>query len=637
MFPFRLKDLSFRASVLLPVAIMGVLILSLAWWLNSDRIAEERTYVQERATRVNALQTATDIGIQTWSTRIAVAFAWGDARNLTLVTDVEKQLADLLVAYDRFSPDNEPGRRLKQLVPEYVKQAELTLDYFHGIDKAVKFGVSGSGKVYDQYAMHVANGAYTGEWQRQAITAINHLRTASVNYNGFVAGMRVKYMETALSNINAAVAILEKNLSDEMTAKTYQVAKRYQQAMMMLDKDLNAYHAAHQTTKQIGGEVNQALIELQNLLGEQGYLFADDGLYEREQSNRVTIGLLFSSLAGAVVLTLWLVKKMNAQLQMPLRAAEAIGNHDLSRSFVDDGNNEFGALSRSLDKMRLNIRGVLEQIVESSAQLSSAAEEVSVIAIQASGHMQAQNEQLDSLSAAMEEMSATSTDIAQNAESSALATSNAAKTAHVGDETIEATMNAIRSVEREMNVTTDNIRHLVEESQHIGTIVDVINAIADQTNLLALNAAIEAARAGEQGRGFAVVADEVRSLATRTQTSTEEIGNIIKRLQEQAIAAETTMSESVVKIAQGVDAVNRSGKVIHDMNQTVSEIFDMSSQIASATEQQTLVSSELGTNVLTISQAASEVAEAAVQTTRSCEELSSLANELHGMTSQFKL
>ncbi|WP_157490669.1 methyl-accepting chemotaxis protein [Enterovibrio coralii] len=637
MLSFRLKDLSFRASVLLPIAIMGVLISSLAWWLYSDRTHQEQVYQQERKVRVENLQAANDIGIEMWRARLAVALTWGNPRDMKRIAATEQTLTSLLDEFDNYHPDNAPGRELKRLVPQYVAESRATFAYFHTIDKAVKHGVSGSGKIFDQYALHISEGAYTGEWQRKALTAFNHLRTAAVYYNGFVSGMRVTYLNTAMKNINAAVEILEQNLADDVTANTYRVAKRYQEAMQMLDKDLNAYHQSHREALEMGAKVNDALIDLQNLLGEQGFIFADEGLSQRELSNQITIALLFAALAGAVVFSLVLVRSMQAQLQLPLNAAEAIGNQDLSQCHIDDGKNEFGELARSLDKMRLNIREVLGQIVESSAQLSSASEEVSAISIQSSANMQSQQEQLDSLSAAMEEMRTTSADIAHNAESSANATSNAAKSAHVGGQAIEQTVRAIRSVEQEMNVTTDNIRQLVEESQRIGSIVDVINAIADQTNLLALNAAIEAARAGEQGRGFAVVADEVRSLATRTQSSTEEIGAIIKRLQEQAIAAETTMTESVSKMSQGVDAVNRSGDVIQEMNLSVSNIFDMSSQIASATEQQTAVSEELGGNVLRITQASSEVTEGAQQTTRACEELSSLANQLHGMTSQFKL
>ncbi|PKF49827.1 hypothetical protein AT251_15890 [Enterovibrio nigricans] len=494
MFFFRLKDLSFRASVLLPIFIMGVLISSLAWWLYSDRTHQEQTYLNERTVRVESLQVANDIGIEMWRARLAVALTWGNPRDMKRIQATEQTLTHLLEEFDNYHPDNEPGRKLKQLVPEYVTEAKATFAYFHTIDKAVKHGISGSGKIFDQYALHIANGAYSGEWQRKALTAFNHLRTTAVYYNGFVSGMRVSYLDTALKNINAAVVILEQNLADDMTANTYRVAKRYQEAMLILDKDINGYHLSHKAALDTGAKVNDALIDLQNLLGEQGFIFADEGLRQRELSNQITIGLLFAALATAVGFSLVLVRGMQAQLQLPLNAAEAIGNQDLSQCHIDDGKNEFGELSRSLDKMRLNIREVLGQIIESSAQLSSASEEVSAISIQSSANMHSQQEQLDSLSAAMEEMRSTSSDIAHNAESSANATSDAAKSAHVGGEAIEQTVVAIRSVEQEMNVTTDNIRQLVEESQRIGSIVDVINAIADQTNLLALDAAIEAAR-----------------------------------------------------------------------------------------------------------------------------------------------
>ncbi len=637
MLTFRLKDIGFRTSVLIPSLLMGLVIACLSWWLYSDQKNDEATYQSQRVTRVDHLQIATDFGIHLWQARVALIMTWSNPRDLDRVASAERMMEVLREESNDYKPQSESGQLLKQTVPLYIAQSKIMFDYFRTVDKAVKYGVVGSGNVYREYALHISNGVYDSQWEREALTAVNHLQAASLYYNGFVAGMRINYLENAINNIDAAVTILAKNPSDSATAKAYEAAKRYQKAMEMLDKDINAYHNAHRSSIEIGAQLNKALTELQNRLGEQGFHFADERLLDSKEKNNLLITLLIASLVLALVIALIVVRSMSAQLQFPLLAAQAIGNRDLSLSFVDDGQNEFGELSRSIDSMRLNIKDVLGKIIESSAQLSSSSEEVSAISVQSSANMRSQQEQLDSLSAAMEEMRTTSADIAQNAESSAHATSSAANNAQVGGEAIDETVVAIRSVEQEMTITTDSIRQLVDESQRIGSIVDVINAIADQTNLLALNAAIEAARAGEQGRGFAVVADEVRSLATRTQDSTGEIGNIIKRLQEQAVAAEMTMTESVAKMSKGVEAVNRSGDVIREMNLSVSEIFDMSSQIASATEQQTAVSEELGGNVLRITQAASEVTEGAVQTTQACEDLSSLANQLHVMTSQFKL
>ncbi|GHA31640.1 methyl-accepting chemotaxis protein [Photobacterium aphoticum] len=637
MFAVSLKNLSFRTSVLLPSLMTGVVVLCLSFWLYTSHSDSERVYAQERVQRVADLEAATAFSQQIWMSRVALATAWSNPRSIPLVEKTKAQFADLQRTSDNYKPTTEEGKTLQRLVGDYARQADIMLSFFVTLDDAVKHGISGSGKQFDQYALNIASGNYPPEWVSQGTRAVNHIATVRLNYNGFVAGMRESYLGNALKGIKAAINILEQNRNDNATANVLRVAKRYQEALLMLERDLPAYRQAHTRSLELGQQFNKELEVQLNQLGAQGFEFADELLANNRVSNNVTIIALLSASALAVFLALIIVRSMHAQLQLPIRAAEAIGHKDLSPKPVDDGSNEIGELSRLLETMRLNIHSIVSQIVESSAQLSSASEEVSAISVQSSVSMRNQQDQLNTLVASMDEMRATSADIAANAENSAHATNGAAESAKEGGDAIHVSVNAIRSVEEEMYVTTDTVHKLVEESQRIGSIVDVINSIADQTNLLALNAAIEAARAGEQGRGFAVVADEVRSLATRTQQSTGEIGAIIARLQEQATAAEKTMSSSVEKMGEGVDAVNRTGELIGDMNRVMTTIFDMSTQIASATEQQTAVSEELGNNMGHISQAANEVTEGAEQTTRACEELSSLAGQLQVITAQFKL
>ncbi|MGF1724782.1 methyl-accepting chemotaxis protein [Photobacterium nomapromontoriensis] len=639
MFAVRLKDFGFRTSVLLPSLVTGAVILCLSLWLFTNHNNSERTYRSERDQRVAHLQTSTEFGLKIWQARVALTTTWSNPRDLALVDRTDDQIKALVDMAKRYTPTTSQGETLKRLVMEYSQQAEVMFAFYYTLDNAVKYGVIGSSKYFNDYSMHVSdeNTLYSPEWVSKATLAMNNIASARLNYNGFVAGMRESYLANAIKGINTGIEILKQNQDDKETATALKAALRYQETLMTLDRELPAYQAAHTKSIQMGQEFNRELSVQQNQLGAEGFEFADELLQRNSDTNNLTIGSLWAASALAIMIALLVVRSMQGQLQLLIRSAEAIGNKDLSLKPVDDGSNEFGDLSRLIDNMRANIHHIVGQIVESSTQLSSASEEVSAISVQSSVSMRSQQEQLNSLSVAMEEMRATSSDIASNAESSANATNGAAENAKVGGEAIQRSVTAIRSVEEEMHITTDSIHKLVEESQRIGSIVDVINSIADQTNLLALNAAIEAARAGEQGRGFAVVADEVRSLATRTQESTGEIGAIISRLQEQAAAAEETMIVSVEKMVQGVEAVSRSGEVISEMNRAVTDIFDMSTQIASATEQQTAVSEELGNNMGHITQAANEVTEGAEQTTRASEELASLACQLQGITSQFKL
>ncbi|MGF1688945.1 methyl-accepting chemotaxis protein [Photobacterium japonica] len=637
MFAVRLKDFGFRTSVLLPSLMTGAVILCLSLWLYANHSNTEQTYRQERDQRVTNLQAATTFGLNIWQARVGLATTWSNPRNIELIDRTKNQFNALVSMSESYVPTTTEEKAIKRLVTDYARQAEVMFDYFYTLDDAVKHGITGSGKEFDSYSLHITSASYSQEWVSQATKAMNQIASVRLNYNGFVAGMRESYLANAIKRIHSAISILETNRQDAATGRVLKAAIRYQEALMMLDRDLPAYRQAHTTSLELGQSFNRELDVLQNQLGAAGFEFADELLASNSTTNNLTIGALLSASALAVLLSMLVVHNLHAQLQLPIRAAQAISDKDLSPKPVDDGNNEMGELSRLIDNMRMNIHAIVEQIVESSTQLSSASEEVSAISVQSSVSMRSQQDQLNSLTVAMDEMRATSADIASNAENSAHETNGAAESAKEGRDAIHVSVNAIRSVEEEMYVTTDTVHKLVEESQRIGSIVDVINSIADQTNLLALNAAIEAARAGEQGRGFAVVADEVRSLATRTQQSTGEIGSIIARLQEQATAAEKTMSSSVEKMGEGVDAVNRTGELIGDMNRVMTTIFDMSTQIASATEQQTAVSEELGNNMGHITQAANEVTEGAEQTTRACEELSSLAGELQVITAQFKL
>ncbi len=267
---------------------------------------------------------------------------------------------------------------------------------------------------------------------------------------------------------------------------------------------------------------------------------------------------------------------------MMLSGEIASGNltHYLKRDEI--GNDELGMLADSCVKMQDNLRGLVEDIVAAVTQLSAAVEEVSAVSEQSSQGMKQQQDEITMVATAMDQMKATVADVASNTEVASISATSANDEAKLGSKDVQQNIESILKVSQEIENAGELVDQLEKESTNISIVVDVIRGIADQTNLLALNAAIEAARAGEQGRGFAVVADEVRTLAGRTQDSTSEIVSIIDKLQKSASEAKEATSGSCSMIQECVTQSHTTGETIHKIEQTVAQIADMSLQIASA-------------------------------------------------------
>jgi methyl-accepting chemotaxis protein len=280
---------------------------------------------------------------------------------------------------------------------------------------------------------------------------------------------------------------------------------------------------------------------------------------------------------------------------------------------------------------------LMQSVLSSSVQLGAAAEELGTINQSAQEGMSRQSRETEQVAAAMNEMTATVREVASNAHHAADASNTADKETRAGKSVVAENMNSIRSLSNEVQSTALTVQELCSESENIGTVLSVIRGIAEQTNLLALNAAIEAARAGEQGRGFAVVADEVRSLAQRSQQSTQEIQEIIERLQQSAAHAVAAMEQGQEKAEASVSKAESVGASLDNITRAVSAISEMNIQIASAAEEQTAVSEEINRNIVNINGIATETAINTGQTTETSESLARLAHELHNLVGRFKL
>jgi methyl-accepting chemotaxis protein len=345
--------------------------------------------------------------------------------------------------------------------------------------------------------------------------------------------------------------------------------------------------------------------------------------------------------AFAVIISLMLAWLIPAYIIRSLAqvgaTVDSAARGDLTARITHTGDDEIGLLGKSFNTMLGDFQNAVALIGGSATQLAAAAGQMSSITEQATHSVRQQQNEIDQVATAMNEMAATVQDVARNAEQAAQAAQQADRSAQNGASVAGSARREITGLVDEVEKSAGVIQELQAESENIGMVLEVIRGIAEQTNLLALNAAIEAARAGEQGRGFAVVADEVRTLASRTQKSTEEIHTMIERLQSGASNAVKVMNQARGKGQGGVGEMGRVTDTLGEIARAVASINDMNTQIASAAEQQSAVAEEVNRNVSNISQGSAQSAQGTEQTAFASMELSRLAADLQTLVARFKV
>ena len=358
-----------------------------------------------------------------------------------------------------------------------------------------------------------------------------------------------------------------------------------------------------------------------------------------EVSIRV-VGLMFMASAGVVVIVyylfLYMIRRRLADLANSFRDVST-GDGDLQRRIDVKGSDGIDILGRIFNGFIEKLQSIMAQVVTDSSNLVGVASHLNAISASSNNSALQQQAQIEQVSTAMNEMSATAAEVANNARAAADAAETADTDVSSGMVVVEQTVTSINALASEVERANDVIRTLQSDSEEIGSVLDVIRGIAEQTNLLALNAAIEAARAGEQGRGFAVVADEVRTLASRTQESTEEIQKMIERLQTGANDAVEVMEESHIQAKNSVEQAGKTGDALHKITTAVNTINQMNLQISNAAEQQTSVSHEIDVSLNQINQASHESVSNAGEASQESENLNQLASHLQELMKQFKV
>ncbi|NER62134.1 HAMP domain-containing protein, partial [Pseudomonas sp. MAFF212428] len=387
--------------------------------------------------------------------------------------------------------------------------------------------------------------------------------------------------------------------------------------------------------------LQNTLETLGNRLRDTSRLLSEHQTQQRDreaQAARTVISGLAALALVIGVLAAWLItEQITVPLKVTLDAAKRIAQGDLRGNLQVSRRDELGQLQNSMQAMSVSLRELIGGIGQGAAQLAAAVGQLSSVAEQTQTVVGSQRDETDQVATAMNQMTATVLEVARNAEFASEAATVADAQSRQGDQVVNEAIGQIEQLAEQVDRSMEAMHTLAGESERIGSILVVIKSVSEQTNLLALNAAIEAARAGEAGRGFAVVADEVRGLAQRTQQSTEEIEALIQNLHRGTAQVVSLLDSSRALTRDSVDLSRRAGTALGEITATVSSIQGMNQQIATASEEQSSVAEEINRNVMTVREIANQTSTASEQTAASSVELARLGGHLQTLVGRFSL
>ena len=467
-------------------------------------------------------------------------------------------------------------------------------------------------------------------------TAKEQFMLARYEVRGYVANSNADTEARAAAQIEKAINGL-KDLSSVFGTSQ-------QTALKSLETALGDYRSAVQNYKAANANIVSSRAEMTTQGND--IVTISDKLYDiqldrrdAESAQARSLQLISTLLALVVgIIAAWVItRQITRPLRETLAVVERIASGDLSHNIQVTRRDELGVLQQGIQRMGTTLRELISGIRDGVTQIASAAEELSAVTEQTSAGVNSQKIETDQVATAMHEMTATVQEVARNAEQASRAASDADGQAREGDKVVAEAIAQIERLAAEVARSTDAMAHLQQESNKIGSVMDVIKAVAEQTNLLALNAAIEAARAGEAGRGFAVVADEVRGLAQRTQKSTEEIEGLVAGLQNGTQQVATVMNNSRSLTDSSVELTRKAGVSLENITRTVSSIQSMNQQIAAAAEQQSAVAEEISRSIVNVRDVSEQTATASEETAKSSVELARLGSQLQQMVSHFRV
>ena len=465
----------------------------------------------------------------------------------------------------------------------------------------------------------------------------NHQSAVREKSKGILSAQRQELLKRLNDHTTLLSNDQERAMLDSLSAAVGKYLAILDQIIIQIDagQDEQAYARLNNELAPQGSVLDKSL-ESMISFNQQGADAAADAAAAMYQRAQWIVGAIIVFALIATLLLAWmLTRSITSPINQALNVARRIASGDLSGQIASDGKDEAAQLLDALAEMQGNLRSTIRGISESARQLASAAEEMSSVMEESTRGLQQQNDQIEMAATAVTEMSTAVDEVAANAVSSAEASQASNEDSKHGHVQVSETITSIQGLVSEVLGASEKAEGLAVQAQDISKVLEVIRGIAGQTNLLALNAAIEAARAGEAGRGFAVVADEVRSLAQRTQNSTEEIELMINNIQQGTGATVSALQSSAEQASQTLRRANSAGSALEKITASISQINERNLVIASAAEQQALVAREVDQNLVNIRDLSTQTAAGATQTSAASQELSRLAVDLNGLVTRF--
>ena len=457
----------------------------------------------------------------------------------------------------------------------------------------------------------------------------------------------VARMAELSGQLQEAMARYEKLIDDDIERAQYQSYRQVMSEYEAANRELNELSMANKTDEMhvlLGGRYKKASdglgLQMAALIKiNQDGAAASDHQSDQDYANALT-GVVAFIIAAALltgVMAMLFTRSITQPLTQAVQVAQVIAKGDLTESFEAKGADEPAQLLQALQIMQQNLKSTILNIADSSNQLASAAEELNAVTEDSTRGLHQQSHEIEQAAAAVNEMTAAVDEVARNAVATFEASKESTQTAKHGHQQVAQTVESIRLLSEDVTRTSVEVATLGDDVANISKVLDVIRAIAEQTNLLALNAAIEAARAGEAGRGFAVVADEVRALAHRTQTSTQEIEQMVGTIQKGSSGAMNAMQASTQRARQTLEIAQDAGGALERITDAINQISERNLVIASASEEQAQVAREVDRNLVNIRDLAVQTSAGANQTSTASQELSQLAINLNTLVARFSV
>lgn len=481
-----------------------------------------------------------------------------------------------------------------------------------------------------------------------AVSVIDAINKA--NAGGFSAQDAVSALQNAKINITTRWT---KYIATELTIEEARLVKEASVMFAPADNQIEMLISKlGSLSGDITGQLNSDIIPLYQVIDPISSKIAElvslqiqvagnekQAVYETYNASvNLFLFLAVSAIIASIILSRWVRTSVMSPITDILSKLKVIKrDSDLTQVFKQFNDDELGQISSNLTGVIAHLRGILESISDAANTINTSADSLNNFTRETNSRMQSQQSETEQTAAAMNQMTATVAEVAQSTTAAADSAQNADSHAQNGDLIVQQSIKSMSLLSIKIQQTSEVITHLASESQNIGQVLDVIKSIAEQTNLLALNAAIEAARAGEQGRGFAVVADEVRTLAKRTQESTLQIETMIASLQQGVKKAVVSMESGMEQVDDANENTNLAGKALKEIVSSVDSITELNTHIATAAEEQSSVAESINRSIIAISDIAQHSTLAAGELSASVDELSKLASSMRAQVGTFIL